>query len=67
MHVDAFFEYLLEKSHTYWTDIPSVNDPASEFGRDGVPAEEDLALRALLPETRPKRGRRRAEDKDSDL
>jgi hypothetical protein len=67
MHVDAFFEYLLDKNHTYWTDIPSMNDPPSEFGRDGVPPEEDLALRALLPETRPKRGRRRAEDKDSDI
>ncbi|KAE8449219.1 hypothetical protein EG329_008386 [Mollisiaceae sp. DMI_Dod_QoI] len=64
MHVDAFFEYLLNKPHVYWTQIPSINDPASEFGRDGVAAEEDLALRALLPETRPKRGRRKAEDRD---
>lgn len=30
--------------------------------RDTVPAEEDLAIRALLPEWRPKRGRRKAED-----
>ncbi|KUJ08539.1 uncharacterized protein LY89DRAFT_788903 [Mollisia scopiformis] len=64
MHVDAFFEYLLNKPHVYWTQIPSMNDPSSEFGRDGVAAEEDLALRALLPETRPKRGRRKAEDRD---
>lgn len=66
MHVDAFFEYLMNKPHVYWTKVPSVNEPASEFGRDGVVAEEDLALRALLPETRPKRGRRKAEDKDED-
>ncbi|KAH7370579.1 ARS binding protein-like protein Abp2 [Rhexocercosporidium sp. MPI-PUGE-AT-0058] len=64
MHVDAFFEYLLNKSHVYWTQVPPQNDPSSEFGRDGVAAEEDLALRALLPETRPKRGRRKAEDKE---
>ena len=64
MHVDAFFEYLLHKSHIYWTQVPSIHDPPSEFGRDGVAPEEDLALRALLPETRPKRGRRKADDKD---
>ena len=66
MHVDAFFEYLLNKSHVYWTQIPSLNEPLSDFGRDGVTAEEDLALRALLPEMRPKRGRRKAEDKEDD-
>jgi hypothetical protein len=66
MHVDAFFEFLLNKPHVYWTKVPSVSEPASEFGRDGVVAEEDLALRALLPETRPKRGRRKAEDRDDD-
>jgi hypothetical protein len=66
MHVDAFFEYLLNKAHIYWTQVPSINEPALESGRDGVSAEEDLALRALLPETRPKRGRRKAEDRDND-
>ncbi|KAH8593669.1 ARS binding protein 2-domain-containing protein [Bisporella sp. PMI_857] len=66
MHVDAFFEYLLNKHHVYWTQVPSINDPVSEYGRDGVVPEEDLALRALLPETRPKRGRRKAEDRDND-
>ena len=66
MHVDAFFEYLMNKPHVYWTQVPSINEPTSEFGRDGVSAEEDLALRALLPETRPKRGRRKAEDRDDD-
>ncbi|KAH8820495.1 ARS binding protein-like protein Abp2 [Xylogone sp. PMI_703] len=64
MHVDAFFEYLLNKPHTYWTHVPSVHEPPSDFGRDGVVPEEDLALRALLPEIRPKRGRRKAEDRD---
>ena len=67
MHVDAFFEYLLNKAHVYWAQVPAVNEPLSEFGRDGVTAEEDLALRALLPEMRPKRGRRKAEDKEDDL
>lgn len=66
MHVDAFFEYLMNKPHVYWTQIPSINEP-TESGRDGVSAEEDLALRALLPETRPKRGRRKAEDRDDDI
>lgn len=66
MHVDAFFEYLLNKNHVYWTQIPSLDEQPSEFGRDGVTPEEDLALRALLPETRPKRGRRKAEDRDID-
>lgn len=32
--------------------------------RDGVPLEEDLALRALVPQWKPKRGRKRAEDKE---
>ena len=64
MHIDAFFEYLSNKSHVYWTQIPSINEPPSGLGRDGVSPEEDLALRALLPETRPKRGRRKVEDRD---
>lgn len=68
MHVDAFFEYLMKKPHPYWTHIPSLDGPPLQGGRDGVPAEEDLALRALLPETRPKRGRRKNEDReDSEL
>ncbi|KAK6610007.1 ARS binding protein 2 [Botrytis cinerea] len=66
MHVDAFFEYLLNKPHVYWTQVPSPGEPPSELGRDGVTADEDLALRALLPETRPKRGRKKAEDREDD-
>lgn len=34
----------------------------TEGPRDGVAPEEDLALRALVPEWRPKRGRRKAEE-----
>lgn len=65
MHVDAFFEYLRGQSHDYWSQIPTQHGPVPEE-RDGVPNEEDLALRALLPETRPKRGRKRAEEKEPD-
>lgn len=59
MHVDAFFEYLLGKQHSYSTEVPHPNDPYPANGRDGVLAEEDLAIRALDPSFRPKRGRRR--------
>ena len=59
MHVDAFFEYLLGNDHAYFTDIPHPSDPYPAEGRDGVLAEEDLAIRALDPSFRPKRGRRR--------
>ncbi|KAI5787103.1 ARS binding protein 2-domain-containing protein [Geopyxis carbonaria] len=67
MHVDAFFEYILNKPHAYYREIPSADPdstPAPEKIRDGVPVEEDLALRALHPETRPKRGRRKTDDKE---
>jgi ARS binding protein 2 len=66
MHVDAFFEFCFGKPHNYYTHIPPMSDPHPEYGRDGVPVEEDLALRALHPESRPKRGRRKAEDKEHD-
>lgn len=59
MHVDAFFEFLLGKQHSYFVDIPHPSDPYPSTGRDGVTAEEDLAIRALDPAFRPKRGRRR--------
>lgn len=64
MHVDAFFEYCLGKPHAYYIELPGQHEPFSEEGRDGVLMEEDLALRALLPEWRPKRGRRKAEERD---
>ncbi|KAI9803937.1 MAG: hypothetical protein M1833_000218 [Piccolia ochrophora] len=66
MHIDAFFEFCLGKPHGYYTQVPPPEAPFPEFGRDGVPLEEDLALRALRPESRPKRGRRKTEDKDTD-
>lgn len=64
MHVDAFFEYLLGKDHAYFTDIPHPNEPFPP--RDNVVAEEDLAIRALDPAFRPKRGRRRNSDTEQD-
>ncbi|KAJ2907145.1 ARS binding protein 2 [Zalerion maritima] len=64
MHVDAFFDYLLDIQHPYWTEIPTDPTPVCEAGRDGVAAEDDMALRALLPQIRPKRGRRKPEDDD---
>jgi hypothetical protein len=66
MHIDAFFEYLLGKQHPYFTDVPPANDPYPATGRDGVMAEEDLAIRALDPSFRPKRGRRRNSETDQD-
>ena len=54
----CLFEYLLERQHPYWTDIPNDANPALEAGRDGVLPEDDMALRALVPHIRPKRGRR---------
>lgn len=67
MHIDAFFEYLLGKQHPYYLQIPPAHDPFPEGGRDGVPLEEDLAIRALDPKFKPKRGRRKAEDGEDDL
>ncbi|KAK4175711.1 putative ARS-binding protein 2 [Triangularia setosa] len=59
MHVDAFFEYLMERESPYWTEIPDENVPIAELEREGVLAEDDMALRALLPHIKPKRGRRK--------
>ncbi|QKX62416.1 uncharacterized protein TRUGW13939_09577 [Talaromyces rugulosus] len=65
MHVDAFFEYLLGHDHIYYKQLPIFNGqgPGGE-DRDGVPLEEDLALRALVPEWKPKRGRKRFEERE---
>ncbi|KAK2607950.1 hypothetical protein N8I77_006589 [Diaporthe amygdali] len=65
MHIDAFFDYLLGNPHPYWTDIPTDPNPVLEEGRDGVSAEDDMALRSLLPQIRPRRGRKRPENEDS--
>ncbi|KAI1325646.1 hypothetical protein F5Y16DRAFT_411342 [Xylariaceae sp. FL0255] len=62
MHVNAFFDYLLDNPHPYWTQIPTDGNPVCEDGRDGVAAEDDMALRALLPHIRPRRGRKRPDD-----
>jgi hypothetical protein len=67
MHIDAFFEYLLGKQHPYYIQVPPPHDPFPSDGRDGVPLEEDLAIRALDPKFKPKRGRRKADDGDDDL
>lgn len=65
-HVDAFFQYCLNIPNTYYTERPASTEPLAESLRDGVQPEEDLALRALLPEWRPKRGRRKAEETEND-
>ena len=63
MHVDSFFEYCLGHPHPYYTQLPPSGPFVSE-SRDGVPLEEDLALRALVPQWKPKRGRKRADERD---
>jgi len=67
MHIDAFFEYMLGKQHPYYLQIPPPHNPFPENGRDGVPLEEDLAIRALDPKFRPKRGRRKADEVEDDV
>ncbi|RMZ67277.1 ARS binding Abp2 [Pyrenophora seminiperda CCB06] len=67
MHIDAFFEYLLGKQHPYFMQIPPPHDPYPVQGRDGVVLEEDLAIRALDPKFKPKRGRRKADEGDDDI
>ena len=61
-HIDAFFAYLTSKPSLYYAERPQTDVDLAETVRDGVPPEEDLAVRALLPEWRPKRGRRKVED-----
>lgn len=65
-HIDAFFHYCLNIPNIYYTGRPSKDQPLADNPRDGVPPEEDLALRSLLPELRPKRGRRKADDGEED-
>lgn len=66
MHIDAFFEYMLGKQHPYYMQVPPPHDPFPDKGRDGVPLEEDLAIRALDPKFKPKRGRRKADDAEEE-
>ncbi|KAH7197153.1 ARS binding protein 2-domain-containing protein [Fusarium flagelliforme] len=65
MHVKAFFEYLMDIPNDYWTKIPTDSNPTSQPMRDGVALEDDMALRALFPHIRPKRGRKRPVDDDT--
>ena len=55
------------KLHPYYTMIPTADDGHPKPSRDGVPREEDLALRALQPESRPKRGRKKVEEREGDV
>ncbi|KAL6720195.1 hypothetical protein ACLMJK_002116 [Lecanora helva] len=65
-HVDAFFLYLNNKSSDYFSERPNSNESLANTVRDTIPVEEDLAVRALLPEWRPKRGRRKAEELEAE-
>ncbi|KAM0305302.1 hypothetical protein HYE67_008780 [Fusarium culmorum] len=65
MHVKAFFEYLMDRTNDYWTKIPTDSNPTSQPIRDGVALEDDMALRALFPHIRPKRGRKRPVEDDT--
>lgn len=65
LHVKAFFEYLMDIPNDYWTTIPTDPSPIGQPLRDGVAVEDDMALRALLPHIRPKRGRKRPVDDDA--
>ncbi|EFY91034.1 ARS binding protein Abp2, putative [Metarhizium acridum CQMa 102] len=65
MHVKAFFEYLMDIPNDYWMRIPTDPNPIASGVRDGVALEDDMALRALLPHIRPKRGRKRPEADDA--
>ncbi|KAH6900126.1 ARS binding protein 2-domain-containing protein [Thelonectria olida] len=64
MHVKAFFEYLMGIPNDYWTNIPTDPNPVAQPIRDGIAVEDDMALRALLPHIRPKRGRKRPTDEE---
>ncbi|KAI6778797.1 ARS-binding protein-like protein [Emericellopsis cladophorae] len=63
LRVKSFFEYLMGTPNDYWTNIPSTigGEP-----RDGVAVEDDMALRALLPHLRPRRGRKRPSERELD-
>ncbi|CAI6098495.1 unnamed protein product [Clonostachys chloroleuca] len=64
LHIKAFFDYLRGVENEYWTAIPGDPDPTSQQVRDGVALEDDMALRALLPQIRPRRGRKRPDESD---
>ncbi|OJD31563.1 ars binding protein 2 [Diplodia corticola] len=64
--VQQYAVRLKGKPHSYYTNIPPLNEPFPQGGRDGVALEEDLAIRGLDPAFKPKRGRKKAEDPDDD-
>ena len=55
------------KPTPYVEERPATEESLAETIRDGIPPEEDLAVRALLPQWRPKRGRRKAEDIEAEV
>ena len=55
------------KPTAYVEERPATEESLAETVRDGIPPEEDLAVRALLPQWRPKRGRRKAEDVEAEV
>lgn len=65
MHIRSFFEYLMDVANDYWTNIPTDPNPIGQPVRDGVAVEDDMALRALVPHIRPKRGRKRWPDEET--
>ncbi|EGS24010.1 putative ars binding protein [Thermochaetoides thermophila DSM 1495] len=66
MHVDAFFDYLMGRESEYWTCVPPAEVSPLDIERDGVAAEDDMALRALIPAVKPRRGRRKLDAADEE-
>ncbi|MCJ1307312.1 hypothetical protein MMC25_000958 [Agyrium rufum] len=60
-HIDAYFQYCFGKPNSYYTEVPGAEEDFSQLTRDNVPSSDDLAIRALLPDYRPKRGRRKGD------
>ena len=52
---------------SYQTERPKASDDIAHTSRDGIAPEDDLAVRALVPSYRPKRGRRKQEDADTSV
>ncbi|KAK9454079.1 ARS binding protein 2-domain-containing protein [Dipodascopsis uninucleata] len=60
MHIDSFFEYCMQKPHAYYKQVPDPRFPTLAI-RDGVPLEEDLAIKALFPTSKIRRTRKSSE------
>ncbi|KAI1912954.1 hypothetical protein LOZ64_004279 [Ophidiomyces ophidiicola] len=65
MHVDAFFDYCLGIQHPYYCNTRALPNQGGDT-KDEVPREEDPALRALFPEWKPRKGRKRVPDESKD-